>query len=295
MEFEKHLPENILRLCADINTGKYIHGNYEHKIVNEKKRRDIAVANVRDRIVHRLLYDYLIVVCNNRFDYDVWSCRCGKGNAAALKRTKELLRKYSSSYLWRGDIQKFFDSIDQTILMSLLNRYGLDEKAYFLLDKVIKSYEVKLDRHIDDKLGIPIGNLTSQVLANVYLHEFDHFVRHSIKPLGYIRYGDDFLVISKTYKQAKAFQKSGITFLKDRLKLTIHTENNVIISVRHGIRYLGVTCYPKDNTLSNKTFNEILKKKSLVNQDSYISYVKKYGNNRQKVLISLSNLDSKIF
>lgn len=149
LEFEQHLPENILRLCADLNNGRYEHGRYDHKIVNEKKRRDIAVAPVRDRIVHRLLYDHLVRVCDSRFDYDVWSCRVGKGTVSALQRTKALLTKYPDAYVWRGDIVKFFDHIDHDVLRVSIGRYNIGQKAYLLLDKIISSYTIiKTDRQV---------------------------------------------------------------------------------------------------------------------------------------------------
>ena len=85
--FENDLEYNLLRLCADLNSGVYEHGGYHHRIVNEKKRRDIAVASVRDRVVHRLLYDYLVPLLDTRLDHDVWSCRRDKGLHKSLMRT----------------------------------------------------------------------------------------------------------------------------------------------------------------------------------------------------------------
>ena len=138
--FEQSLEYNLLRLCADLNTGRYEHGGYHHRIVNEKKRRDIAVANVRDRVVHRLLYDYLVPLVDPRLDYDVWSCRQGKGLHEALKRTHKLLHDYSHGSVWRADISKFFDHIDHAVLKESLLRFTSDETAHKLLDKVLGSY-----------------------------------------------------------------------------------------------------------------------------------------------------------
>jgi hypothetical protein len=145
LEFEWQLEAELLSLHSDLNNGAYGHGSYSHFIVNEHKRRDIAVASVRDRVVHRLIYDYLVTVCDSRFDYDVWSCRLGKGNSAALERTGTLLRKYAEGYIWRGDVQKFFDHIDQDVLQELLFRYDLGEKALWVLDKIITSYPSQLE------------------------------------------------------------------------------------------------------------------------------------------------------
>jgi len=147
--FEAELELNLLRLCADINNGSYQHGVYNHRIVNEKKQRDIAVATVRDRVVHRLLYNYLVPLVDLRLDYDVWSCRINKGLHQALIRTKDLAIKYDHGWVWRADISKFFDNVDHHILRSCLAHYVRDDKAHNLLDKVIKSYSLQLDRQTD--------------------------------------------------------------------------------------------------------------------------------------------------
>lgn len=138
--FELELEYNLLRLCTDLNTGRYEHGGYNHRIINEKKRRDIAVASVRDRVVHRLLYDYLVPLVDPKLDYDVWSCRQGKGLHEALKRTHHLLHKYGHGWVWRADISKFFDNVNHVVLKECLLRFATAKKAQNLLDKVLSSY-----------------------------------------------------------------------------------------------------------------------------------------------------------
>ena len=138
--FELELERNLLRLCADLHTGQYEHGGYHHRIVSEKKRRDIAVASVRDRVVHRLLYDYLVPVVDPRLDYDVWSCRQNKGLHKALKRTHHLLHDYSHGWIWRADISKFFDHVDHDVLKQCLLRFTSDISAQKVLDRVLASY-----------------------------------------------------------------------------------------------------------------------------------------------------------
>ena len=138
--FEQDLEYNLLRLCADLNAGSYEHGGYHHRIVNEKKRRDIAVASVRDRVVHRLLYDYLTPIVDPKLDYDVWSCRQNKGLHKALRRTQHLLHSYSHGWVWRADISKFFDHVEHDVLRACLIRLTSDKSAHQLLDTVISSY-----------------------------------------------------------------------------------------------------------------------------------------------------------
>lgn len=149
MLFEQDLDRNLLQLCFDLNNNYYSHGAYTHKIINEKKRRDIHVADVRDRVVHRLLYNYLVPIVDPKFDYDVWSCRPGKGLHACLMRTQQLLQKYPSAWVWRADITKFFDNIDKNKLKKIMRRYFSDEVALSLLDIVIDSYNYQTDRQTE--------------------------------------------------------------------------------------------------------------------------------------------------
>jgi retron-type reverse transcriptase len=168
LAFESELELNLIRLCYDLNHGIYRHGSYNYRIVNEKKRRDIAVAQVRDRVVHRLLYDYLTPIVNRRLDYDVWSCRMGKGLHKGLLRTRHLISKYDHGCVWRADIVKFFDSIDHEVLRVSLKRHLTDQKAVELLDIIINSYKINSQPALRQAQGrpvsscaggIPIGNL----------------------------------------------------------------------------------------------------------------------------------------
>ncbi len=140
-EFAYNLEANIEGLTTDINNKTYEHGNYQTVILHEKKRRDLAVAGVRDRVVHRLLYDYLTDIYDKTFDTDVWSCRVDKGLHKCLARTQQLLTKHSNSYVWRADIAKFFDHVDHTRLTECLRRkIGCDNAALWLCQEVIASY-----------------------------------------------------------------------------------------------------------------------------------------------------------
>ncbi len=168
-EFAYSLETNLAKLSFELGSGSYKHGSYQPVVLYEKKRRDLAVATVRDRVVHRLLYDYLVAIYDKSFDPDVWSCRKGKGLHACLGRTQKLLQKHSSSYVWRADIAKFYDNVDHDTLLDCLQRkIGHDKNALDVLRRVIGSYATMLGSGI----GIPIGNLTSQIFSNIlkYLH-----------------------------------------------------------------------------------------------------------------------------
>jgi retron-type reverse transcriptase len=140
LAFEAELETNLLRLCLDLNSGRYVHGDYAHKIVNEKKRRDIYVATVRDRVVHRLVYDRLVPLFDPSFDYDVWSCRVGKGLDACLGRIAELSVRFPDAVVWRADITKFFDNVNHEVLRRCLRRRLYSGRELGLCDKIIESY-----------------------------------------------------------------------------------------------------------------------------------------------------------
>jgi RNA-directed DNA polymerase len=257
--------ENYLaRLSNELTDRSYRHGGYKEVSLTEKKRRDLAVASVRDRVVHRLLYDHLLDIFDIGFDPDVWSCRTGKGLHKCLARTQRLLQKYNASYIWRADITKFFDTVNQAVLLKCLaRRIGHDKTAMWLCQEVIDSYSVKRAR------GIPIGNLTSQLFANIYLHEFDRFVRHTLKPQTYIRYGDDFLLFYPSRRQAYQAKAPAVDYLRNSLGLTVNPKNDVVIPARCGLKFLGHTTTDDTLVVDDYTTRRVLSRVGHHNASSY--------------------------
>ena len=244
VEFEYDLLDNIIKLAAELQTGSYKHSPYAHMIVNDNKRRDIAVASVRDRVVHRLLYDYLVTIWDKTFNYDAWSCRQNKGLHGAIDRAQRFMWQYKDGWLWRGDITKLFDSVDKHTMKRLLRRRVNDPTALWLLDEIIDSYS-----SFESARGIPIGNLTSQILANIYLNELDRFIKHSIKPSSYLRYGDDWLCFMSDKVQLENARLKAESFLRGELGLNINPKANFIKPVRAGVSYLGVDLWSRGRRL----------------------------------------------
>lgn len=139
-EFSYYLETNLFSLYHDLNAGSYQHGGYRMFIVTDNKRRQIAVASVRDRVVHRLLYEYLVKIYDKTFIYDVWSCRKVKGVLRAIQRAQDFLNKFNKDYAWRADLTKFFDSVDQVVLLDILDLKIKETKPSCLLKQVINSY-----------------------------------------------------------------------------------------------------------------------------------------------------------
>ena len=138
--FQYYLEDNLWRLYLDLNEQRYAHGPYQHFTIQEGKRRDIMVASVRDRVVQRLVYEYLKQIYDRTFVYDAWSCRENKGLTGAIDRTEKFFKKYPKSFIWRADITKFFDNVKKNILFNILSRRVKDEKAVGLIKKIINSY-----------------------------------------------------------------------------------------------------------------------------------------------------------
>ena len=144
--FQYYLEKNLHTLHKDLKDGTYRHGAYKQFMECDNKRREISVAPIRDRVVHRLLYDFLVPIWDKTFIYDAWSCRKNKGLLGAIERTQSFMRRFPEAYVWKGDVEKFFDNIDHKNLLQIFSRRIKDKRAYALLREVVESYKV-------DKMG----------------------------------------------------------------------------------------------------------------------------------------------
>ena len=194
-KFYISLMDNILKLHYDLVYHRYEHGGYKAFMVHDPKTRNIHKATVSDRLLHHAIYRRLYPFFDKTFIFDNYSCRLNKGTHKAINRFNELFLKVSKNntktcWVLKGDIRKFFASIDHKILINILKNYIPDENIVWLLTKVINSFNFEIGK------GLPLGNLTSQLFANIYLNEFDQFIKHQIKAKFYIRYADDFVILS---------------------------------------------------------------------------------------------------
>lgn len=281
--FQYYLEENLYQLYLDLHYGSYRHGCYKEFIVTDNKKRQIRVANIRDRVVHRLLYEYLYPIYDPTFIYDTWSCRKDKGLIGAINRAQKFMFNNSSDYVWRADIKKFFDHIDHEILLKIIKQKITDTKAINLLQKIIASYSASI-REREKKFrrrGIPIGNLTSQIFANIYLNELDHFIKHDLKVKHYLRYGDDFIIIEKDNKKLIHYRLQTIQYLAKHQRLNINPKNDLIIKSRHGIKFLGVWIYPTGKKLLRRNWNRIITHLNNQNSGSYFGLLHQHGTAKQ--------------
>ena len=204
--FEYALEANLLALQNELCEGNYCPGPYRAFTIREPKKRLISAAPYRDRVVHHALMNVLESVIDARLDHDCYACRRGKGTHAALDRYTYYARRFR--YVWHGDIRKFFPAIDHAILKGTLAGIIKDARVLWLANLIVDhsnpQEDVQAWFHGDSLLtplerrkGLPIGNLTSQWFANLYLTPFDGFVRHELHAAGYIRYCDDFCLFGQ--------------------------------------------------------------------------------------------------
>lgn len=254
--FERYLEDNLFQLHYELKNKTYRHGPYESFYVSDPKRRHIHKASVRDRVIHHLLYTHLYELFDRHFIYDSYSCRLNKGTHKGVDRLKIFTRKVSKNYtrecfVLHCDIEKFFASVDHNILKQLLTKKIKDFDILCLLEEVIDSFNMTVGK------GIPLGNLTSQVFANIYLNELDQFVKHILHIKYYIRYADDFVIVS----QSKELLKSYIPLLQEFLttmKLDLHPKKITTRKLSWGIDFLGYIVLPYYRLPRTKTKRRVL-------------------------------------
>lgn len=261
--FERSLEDNLFSLHEKLQNKTYRHGAYTDFYVNDPKRRHIHKAQVSDRIVHHLLYKYLYGLFDRTFIYDSYSCRIGKGTHKAVKRLEKFARKLSNNYtrdFWalKLDIKQFFASVDHRILFGLIKAKEKDENVLWLISNVIDSFNSQSGL----VKGIPLGNLTSQIFANIYLNELDQFIKHKLKVKYYIRYADDFLFLSGIREELAALLHNTVAFLSKELLLKLHPQKIVLRKLSWGVDFCGYIVLPHYILPRTKTKRRILKKVS---------------------------------
>lgn len=251
--FERNLITNIISLHEKLVAKTYRHSLYEAFNVSDPKPRNIHKASVTDRLLHHALYRILYPFFDRTFISDSYSCRYGKGTHKAMQRFQTFSRKVSKNntrtvWILKCDIKRFFASIDHAVLIEIIKKYIIDEDIVLLLSEIIESFH-----SIDKEKGLPLGNLTSQLLVNIYMNEFDQFVKHTLKVKYYIRYADDFVFLSDDKKYLKNILRQVSAFLKETLKLSLHPDKVFIKTLASGVDFLGWIHFPDHRVLRTVT------------------------------------------
>ncbi|TSC94175.1 MAG: Uncharacterized protein CEN87_628 [Parcubacteria group bacterium Licking1014_1] len=278
--FQLHLMDNIFILHNDLVNHTYKHGSYQQFRINDPKPRIIHKASVRDRILHRAVYRILYPFFDKKFIADSFSCRNNKGTHKAINKLRKftnIVSKNNTRTCWilKCDIKKFFASVDQKTLIEILCKHIDDKNIINLLKEIIFSFEPN---------GLPLGNLTSQLFANVYLNEFDQFVKHILRVKFYIRYADDFVLFSENKGYLENIIPLIDNFLQNELKLVLHQDKIYIKRLNSGMDFLGWINFFGYKILRIKTKNRILKRikenLKLEMLNSYLGLLK-HGNTRE--------------
>jgi retron-type reverse transcriptase len=262
-EFQYKLSDNILSLHNDLKDKTYQHGGYHAFNVSDPKPRNIHKAQVRDRLLHHSIYRILYPFFDTLFISDSFSCRKYKGTHKALERFRSSAYKVSKNYtktcwILKCDIRKFFASIDQDILIQILEKHIQDIEVINLIKIVTSSFS-----STEKGKGLPLGNLTSQLLVNIYMNEFDQWMKHVIKAKYYIRYADDFVILSRDKDYLLELTPKIADYLEEHLKLSLHPNKVFIKTFASGVDFLGWVHFPDHRVLRNATKKRMFKKINL--------------------------------
>lgn len=283
LKFEQNLEANLFQLLDDLKNRKYQTSTSISFIVEEPVIREIFAGNFRDRIVHHLLVRYIEKDIDKRFIYDSYACRKEKGGQLGKVRVQKFANVNTDNYYLKLDIQGFFMHINKDIMFDILEKHilksdyekGVENELLYLIKVILFSDPTKNFKfkgsyalknkipkykslfHTPENCGIPIGNLTSQFFANVYLNELDQFVKRELKIKYYGRYVDDFILFHGDKEYLKACRNKIDLFLKTRLKVKLHPRKQILQDVKKGFGFVGFYIKPNYSVPLNKNFLKI--------------------------------------
>jgi len=254
LEFSKNLEENLIIIYNELYYMTYKTSKYFEFTVYDPKKRKILALPFKDRVVHHAINNIIEPIFDATFIYDSYACRKGKGTIAGMKRLRKfmdsILSKYDRVYYLKADVEKYFYSIDHDILKKLIRRKIKCAKTLALLDEIIES--------TGDKVGIPIGNLTSQLFANIYLNYLDHKIKDDWGVKYYVRYMDDFIILhhDKTYLKDLL---EDIKIVLSGLRLNLNHKTRIDV-VNKGIDFLGFRLFPNYTILRKRIYRKNMRK-----------------------------------
>lgn len=259
LSFFNNLEENVIQIQNELIWNMYQMSPYHHFYIFEPKRRLISAPHFKDRVVHRAIYNIIEPLFDKQYIYDSYACRKGKGAHSGADRAQDFIKKvereHGKAFAFKADISRYFSSIDHHILKSIINA-----KIQCSRTKEILFYIIDNSPCDAMGVGIPLGNLTSQIFANIYLNELDRFAKHSLKAKLYIRYMDDFVIIHHDKEQLQEWRKEIELFLHQQLRLKTNSKTQVFpISKNNGraLDFLGYRIYSTHRLLRKCTVKRI--------------------------------------
>ena len=271
LEFEKNLEINLTILREELLSEIYKPLPLKTFILRDPKTRVISKSHFRDRVVHHAIVNILEPIFDKTFIYDSCANRKGKGTLFPIKRFDKFIRKVSKNgkingqftnnqikgYCLKADIRHYFNEVDQEILIQIINKKIKDNKVIILIKKILEN---GLINEKQKKIGMPLGNLTSQFFANVYLNELDYFVKHNLRSKYYIRYVDDFVILNESIEQLEKWKIEIGKFLKGKLKIQLHQDKSKTISLSKGVDFVGFRNFYHFKLLRKRNIRKIQNK-----------------------------------
>lgn len=308
--FEKNLKENLEKLREELLNRTYKPCKLKNFILRDPKTRKISKSAFRDRVVHHALCNMIVPIFNRLFIYDSHANQIGKGTHKAIERFDKFKRKTSKNgnrtcYVLKADIKHYFEEIDHEVLLDIIKKKISDENVLWLIRRIISNTVSGAKKG----KGMPLGNLTSQFFANIYLNELDQFVKHKLRAKHYIRYVDDFVILHNDRKKLEKWKSEIDIFLREKLALELHPGKSQIIRLNDGIKFLGFRVFfyfkllRKSNMNSfERKFNrmKILFDQDIVNREKAVESLQGWlayasHGNTYKYRISLVRLFNRLF
>ena len=280
IDFEINMERNLIRLTNELNSGDYRIGRSIVFVITYPKCREVWAAQFRDRVVHHVLYNRVSDYFHRRFINDSYACIPGRGNLYGASRLEKFMRSATQNwqhkaYFLQADLKNFFVSIDKNILFSIISRHPLLEETLYLLryilfhdatkDPILNCSKEKFDlvpKHkqlgaSEDK-GLPIGNLSSQFFANIYLNELDKYVKHGLKAKRYGRYVDDLFLISTDMNYLNDCFSKMCDFVEHDLKIEFHPNKTSRNTLDKGVNFCGYVVKPYRKYVRRRSTNAML-------------------------------------
>jgi len=285
-EFERCLGYNLSLLYDEIHSGIYNPGPYFVFTVYEPKRRSIHAPCFRDIVVQHAIYRIVYSIFNRTFINTSFACRIGYGTHKASDYTQKTLRYYDGeSYTLKLDIKKFFYSINRNVLQALIEKKIKDKR----LVNIMMLFAQK-----DGPLGIPIGNLLSQIYALIYLNPLDHFIKRTLKIKHYVRYVDDFILFGLTRGRCLEIRSVIVAFIKKELCLQL--SKSTIQKIKSGVNFVGYRTWKSKRFIRKYSLYKFKKNVKKGKQESVVSLLghAKRTNSLPYMLTIITEVNKKI-
>jgi len=262
--FQKDLEINLLKLNKALSSQGYKPNKLKTFVLRVPKTRRISKSAFKDRVVQNALGNVIIPLFEKLFIYDSHANQIGKGTHKAIKRFDKFKRKVSKNntqkcYVFKADIKHYFREVDHEILIEIIKKKISDKKAIWLVKQILTN-TIGEERSPFFTKGMPLGNLTSQFFANVYLNELDQFVKHKLKAKYYIRYVDDFVILHESKEQLEKWKLEIDNFLLEKLKLELHPSKSHVLNLSGGINFLGFRIFHHHKLLRKSNLKNFDKK-----------------------------------